>query len=99
MIRHVVIWSLAGDTPSAKKTAFDALKPQLEALVGTVPGLESLEVNYSTGPNPKNWDMCLMSEHDSWQALDEYANHPAHLEVAALVTAHTTSRAAADFEV
>jgi hypothetical protein len=90
---------MASDTEEGKRQAFASITPALEALVGVVPGLVSLRVDYSTGPNPQNWDMCLVSEHDSWEALDVYATHPAHQAVAGLVGASTTARAGADFEV
>ncbi len=99
MIRHVVVWQMSADTEEEKRQAFAGIKPALEALVGVVPGLVNLRVDLSTGPNPQNWDMCLVSEHDSWEALDVYATHPAHVAVAGLVGAATTARAGADFEV
>ncbi len=98
-IRHVVVWSLRGDNDDEKRQRFDSLKPQLEALVDSVPGVLSLSVSYSTGPNPNNWDMCLISDHESWEALDTYANHPDHLAVASQVTENVTARAGADFEI
>lgn len=98
-VKHVVVWSLKGDSDEEKQQRFESLKPQLEALVDSVPGLLSLSVNYSTGPNPKNWDMCLISDHDSWQALETYANHPDHLAVASQVAENVTARAGADFEL
>ena len=96
-VRHVVVWQLVGESVSEKKTRFEALQPDLEALVGVVPGLMSLSVSFSTGPNPNNWDMCLISDHDSWEALEIYATHPAHLAVASRVGENTLSRAGADF--
>ena len=98
-VRHVVVWSLKGDSDEEKQQRFESLKPQLEALVDSVPGLLSLSVNYSTGPNPKNWDMCLISDHESWDALETYANHPDHLAVAGQVAENVTARAGADFEI
>ena len=98
-VRHVVVWQLAGESVSEKETRFEALRPDLEALVGVSPGLLSLSVSFSTGPNPKNWDMCLISDHDSWEALEVYATHPAHLDVGARVAENTLARAGADFEV
>jgi len=98
-VRHVVVWRLNGDTSDEKRLAFDELRSPLEALVGVIPGMLSLSVSYSTGPNPNNWDMCLISDHESWDALDTYATHPAHLEVASRVAAATTERAGADFEL
>jgi len=99
VIRHVVIWQLNGDTKEDKKARFEALAPSLRALAGQIEGLLSLQVSLSTGPNPNNWDMCLVSEHDSWEALDVYAHHPAHLAVAEAVAQHTSARAGADFEL
>ena len=88
---------MAGENIDDKKSAFESLQPELEALVGQIPGLLSLSVSYSTGPNPNNWDMCLISDHESWEALDTYATHHAHLAVASKVAHHTTERAGADF--
>jgi hypothetical protein len=98
-VRHVVVWRLVGDSADEKKLAFDSVAPDLEALVGVIPGLLSLSVSYSTGPNPKNWDMCLISDHDSWDTLETYAHHPAHLQVAARVGEVTVERAGADFDL
>ena len=98
-VRHVVLWQLVGESVLEKKARCDALQPDLEALVGVVPGLLSLSVSFSTGPNPKNWDMCLISDHESWEALEEYANHPAHIEVGSRVAENTLARAGADFDI
>lgn len=98
-VRHVVVWQLVGESVSEKKARCEELVPDLEALVGVIPGLQSLSVSFSTGPNPKNWDMCLISDHDTWEALDVYATHPAHLAVAARVAENTVARAGADFEL
>jgi hypothetical protein len=98
-VRHVVVWRLKGESSEEKMRAYDELAPHLEALVGVIPGLLSLSVSYSTGPNPNNWDMCLISDHESWDALDTYATHPSHLEVASRVAEATIKRAGADFEL
>jgi len=98
-VRHVVVWKLLGDDVTEKKQRFESLAGDLEELVNLVPGLLSLSVSFSTGPNPKNWDMCLISDHESWDALDVYATHPAHLAVAGRVAENTVERAGADFEI
>ena len=98
-VRHVVVWRLVGESAEEKNNSFDLVADDLHALVGTIPGLMSLSVSRSTGPNPKNWDMCLISEHESWDALDVYASHPAHLAVASRIAEITTERAGADFEL
>jgi hypothetical protein len=99
MIRHVVVWRLLGESVEDKRQRFEVLAPELEALANSVPGVLSLSVRLSTGPNPKNWDMCLVSDHESWEALEIYANHPEHLAVAAKVADNVSERAGADFEV
>ena len=98
-VRHVVVWNLKGETDEEKRERCENLKPKLEALQDSVPGVLSLSVNYSTGPNPANWDMCLISDHESWEALDTYANHPDHIAVASQVAENVTARAGADFEI
>lgn len=98
-VRHVVVWRLVQETDSEKQEVFRSLKSELEALVGEIPGIVSLTVSYSTGSNPKNWDMCLISDHESWEALETYATHPAHLAVASRVAENTTDRASADFDL
>lgn len=99
MIRHVVVWRLIGDSVEEKRQRFETLAPDLEALADSVPGVSSLSVSFSTGPNPKNWDMCLISDHESWEALEVYANHPDHVAVAGRVAENVTERAGADFEL
>ena len=98
-VRHVVVWRLVGESAEEKNYSFESVADDLHALVGTIPGLMSLSVSRSTGPNPKNWDMCLISEHESWDALDVYASHPAHIAVASRVAEITIERAGADFEL
>ena len=98
-VRHVVVWRVKGDSADEKRRIVESLAPDLEHLGSVIPGVLSLSVSYSTGPNPKNWDMCLISDHESWEALDTYATHPSHLEVASRVAEVTTERAGADFEL
>ena len=98
-VRHVVVWRLIGESVDEKRQRYESLAGDLEALVGTIPGLQSLTVSFSTGSNPQNWDMCLISDHDSWEALGTYATHPDHLAVASLVGENVTERAGADFEL
>ena len=73
------------------------MKAKLEALVGVVPGLVSLEVNAAHYPGERNWDVMLESVHESVEALDVYRDHPAHLEAAAWVNEHTAERATVDY--
>ena len=98
-IRHVVLWEIGVDEPAMRRDTIELLSERLEALVGVIPGLLSL----SAGPNSVNlagnWDMALVADVEDRVALDSYAVHPAHLEVAKDLRAVATARAAVDFEV
>jgi hypothetical protein len=95
-VRHVVIWSFLDDIADPE-TTFQEMAIKLQGLVGVIPGLTSLEVGRDLGDSEANWDVVLVSEHDSVQALEVYQQHPAHLEVAAWVRKNVASKAAVDY--
>ncbi len=95
-VRHVVIWSFLDDIADPE-TTFQEMATKLRGLVGVIPGLTSLEVGRDLGDSEANWDVVLVSEHDSVQALEVYQQHPAHLEVAGWVKQHVSQRAAVDY--
>lgn len=81
MVKHIVMWNLAGDTPSAKAEAVDQLRRSFASLRGQVPGLLHLEVGVDTSGVNYACDVVLYSEFESQAALDAYAEHPEHLRV------------------
>lgn len=95
-VRHVVIWSIRDDISDVDE-AFRQMASRLKALVGVIPGLVSLEVGRDLGDSDSNWDVVLVSEHESVDALEVYQQHPAHLEVAAFVRERVGTRAAVDY--
>ncbi|AVG24688.1 A/B Barrel Domain Protein [Pontimonas salivibrio] len=96
-VRHVVMWQLAA--PEDREATVAQMQSKLGALVGVVPGLRSLSVNPSLFPGDANWDVVLISEHDSAQALADYQVHPAHVEAASWVSQQVNARAAVDYEL
>ena len=44
MIKHIVMWNMAGDTREDRKQAAEFLRTRFETLRGEVPGLLHLEV-------------------------------------------------------
>jgi hypothetical protein len=96
LCRHVVIWKFRDDLADSEAT-FLEMKNRLEALVGVIPGLTSLEVGRDLGDSEANADVVLISEHESAQALEAYQAHPAHLEVAAWARTQVNSRSAVDY--
>ena len=53
MVRHVILWKLKEElSEEEKKTISADIKKNLEALVGVVPGLVSLEIGRNPLPSP-----------------------------------------------
>ena len=46
-----------------------------------------------------NWDVTLVADFDSVEAIEQYQVHPAHEEVAVYIRSVVSSRVAVDFEV
>ncbi|MBQ5840539.1 MAG: Dabb family protein [Clostridia bacterium] len=97
MVKHVILWKLKEEhnTVSVKQ----AMKSELEGLVGKVPGLIEMDVQIS-GLASSNADVMLYSVLEDEKALKEYATHPAHVFVAdTYVRPFAQSRLCLDFEV
>lgn len=81
MIKHVILWQLKDELSEERKVEVkQAVKEQLEALVGQVPGLVYVKVAIDP-MSSSNTDIYLDSAVDDEAALDVYQNHPAHVAV------------------
>ena len=100
MVRHIVWWTLKPEA-EGRTAAENAklIKQRLEALMGQIPSLKSLEVSYDFLPTctmPVN--VILMTTHDDAEGLKAYAEHPAHVAVGKeLIKLVTESRQAIDY--
>lgn len=81
MIKHIVMWNLAGDTLERNRQACLLLKERFEGLAGLIPGLLKIEVGVDVSRIDYACDVVLYSEFDSNEALAAYATHPEHLRV------------------
>lgn len=100
MVKHVILWKLKESVTGAEKEkVLREMKENLEALVGTVPGLVQLEI--VTKPlASSNADVMLDSTLESEEALKGYQSHPAHVAVAnTYVRPFTEVRLCMDCEV
>ncbi len=97
MIRHIVMWKLADQTPDVKNANMKKMKELLENLVGKIDGLLCLQVT----PNIKEdgYDLCLYSEFVDVEALDYYRSHPLHKEVQKFVHSVICERGFCDSEI
>lgn len=99
MIRHIVTWKLKAQDAAAKAAAVAAIAGVLEPLVAVVPGIHSLHVRPNIAYFDKNWDVLVIGDYESLEALDAYQVHPDHVAAAAVVRAFVTDRSSIDFQL
>lgn len=82
MVRHLILWKLKeGLSDEEKKQVMVNIKEHLEALVGKVPGLISLDIVINEMQS-SNADVMLDSKLESEDALKGYQVHPEHVSAA-----------------
>lgn len=94
MIRHIVLWKLKEEN---KDTNAKIMKESLEALLGKIPGLFSLDVGYNFRED--GFDILLFSELEDRKALQRYQNDPEHIKIKEFVKNVTIDRTAFDYEL
>jgi hypothetical protein len=99
MIRHIVMWKLKGPTVEDKRLQAEQAREALLSMFGQVPGLTQLEVGIGLVSGEQEADLVLTSTHDSWQALSDYQNHPAHEPVKKLIGELRSERRFVDYEL
>ena len=92
MIRHIVMWKFRPGTEAEQKAFLEGLR----GLQGVIPQLKRSEVAVNVGQG--NYDVVLVSEFESLEALDAYKNDPRHKAVSALCKSIRTDRVAVDYE-
>ena len=94
MVKHIVVYTFKEgvDKSAAVKIVADALEP----LVGKIPGLHAMQIRpcYQGG-----MDYCLYSEFESREALENYADHPAHLAAKEHFWHFLDTRVCADYDL
>ena len=100
MVKHIILWKLTDEFSDAEKIEIrKGFKSGLEALQGVIPGLLEIRVQSEFLPT-SNADVMLDSTFESFEALKNYAVHPAHQEAAnTKVRPFTASRMCLDFEI
>ncbi len=93
-VRHVFVWQVAEGHDGAKviKLLTDFSK--------RVDMIESFEIGAHTGDPGDNgapWDGVLITDFNSWDDLDAYSRHPAHVDLVAVLLPMVKSRGVVDF--
>lgn len=99
ILRHVVTWKLTSEDAGERAEQAAEVARRLNALDGVVPQLRSISAGANAVYPDANWDVTLVADFDSVEALEQYAVHPAHEEVAVYIRSVVASRVAVDFEV
>ena len=94
MIRHVVMWKF---NKADKEKNMQKFMNMLNALNGEIPEIISMTVG--TDILSSDWDMALVADFNSLDAMDAYKVHPKHKKVLEFGKAVISDRCAVDFEI
>lgn len=98
-IRHVVSWKLAAEDAATRHEQAVEVARRLTGLQAEIPQILSISAGANVAYPDANWDVTLVADFATLEALEEYQVHPAHVEVAAFVRSVVASRASVDFEI
>ena len=94
MLQHYVFLKYRDGTPEQHVTAFCE---RMRALPGTVGGIQRLEIGRDEVRDARSWDLVLIMEFTSIEALRAYQHHPQHLSVMAFNDPFVAHVASVDF--
>jgi hypothetical protein len=80
-----------------KEANLAQVKTMLEALPAKIDELKSMEVGIDISRSARSFDLVLISMFEDQAGLNEYAVHPAHLEVVSVIKEVTTLSKVVDF--
>ena len=66
-------------------------------LDGKIPGLISIDAGTDINRSGAAWDVVLISEHESKEALETYQAHPDHVEVKNFIGSVAAERVVVDY--
>lgn len=94
MIVHIVMFKFKEEN---KAENIARVKMLLEALPQSITQLLSLEVGVDVNGGERAMDLVLTTTFETKEALENYAVHPAHLEVVAVIKAVTETSKVVDY--
>ena len=97
MIRHIVLFKLKEMASDKKLDIMNRFKSALEALVGRIDVIRSMQVGLNINPN-EAFDIALTCEFDNMDDLATYATHPEHVAAGKIIAEAKESRSCVDYE-
>ena len=100
MIQHVVMWKFAENAEGRTRAENMAwVKEHLTALIPIIPKIKKMEIGADIGGTDMSYDMVLIMEFESMEALHTYKVHPEHQKISQYVKKVRTARATVDREI
>lgn len=100
MLKHIVMWKFKEDVDGKNPQDHARwMKEHLEALVGVIPEIRSLEVGVNINPSEMAYDAVLISTFDDAEAMRRYKIHPAHQAVSTYCKGVRLNRTVVDYEL
>jgi hypothetical protein len=94
MLRHYVFLKFRDDTSDGHLTEFCE---RMLAVRGAIAGIEHLEIGRDELHDDRSWDLVLIMEFASIEALRAYQRHPQHLALMAFNAPFAADVATVDF--
>ncbi len=82
MVTHIVFFVFHPDNKAANLIE---AKRRIEAMIGSVPTLRTVEAGINFSQEERAMDMALIARFDDREGLEAYATHPVHQEVVAWI--------------
>ncbi|MBY0395695.1 MAG: Dabb family protein [Thermoleophilia bacterium] len=99
MIKHIVMWRVAGASPAEKADNAERVRTAFEGLRDKIPGLVHLEIGLDHSRIDYACDVVLYTEFATPDALAAYQEHPEHRRVRAELEGVRLSRHQVDYAV
>ena len=97
MIQHIVMWKFADNAEGkTKEENMTWVREHLLALIPIIPEIKKLEIGEDIGKTDMSYDMVLVMEFESMEALHTYKVHPEHQRVSQYVKKIRIARATVD---
>lgn len=99
MIKHIVMFKFLEEAQGrTKKENIEITASMLSQLMGVVPSLLSMQLEYNDpGTDSSNYDLLLITEHQDLDGLHQYIIHPEHQKVGVFMREVRESRACIDY--
>ena len=95
MVRHIVLFRIKDEY----KSEIPQMVENFYGMKGKIEGMVSLEAGADFLHSDRSYDVALVTEFNSREALDAYQTHPVHLPVKKRMGEVRVSSVACDYEI